>query len=151
MPFRRIGQGPSQSLPTFESPLHPQHTLSYTHAPAETRPCPCLLAASLHTGSILPSHGLRGAGVSVCVCLGVYWCIQHIEYAGKPLYMCVCVRPCIKGCSCVCFMFFEVITLLTCVQKAHTGLNSCGRLMCAGVYACDSKREGDRQMQHARM
>ncbi len=118
-----------------------------------TRPCPCLLAASLHTGSILPGHGSRGAGVSVCAFMCVYWGIQCLECVGKPVYMCACVRPRIKGYSCVCLMFFGVIMLLMSVRKAQTadGFNACGRLMWAWEFACDSKREGDRRMQHVRM
>lgn len=118
-----------------------------------TRPCPCLLAASLHTGSFLPGHGSRGAGVSVCAFVCVYWGIQCIEWVGKPAYICACVRPRIKGYSCVCVMFFGVIMLLMSMQKAQTadGFSACGRLMWAWVFACDSKREGDRRIQHVRM
>lgn len=119
----------------------PTHTRSHTHAPAKPRPCPCLLAASLHTGSILPGHGLRGAGV--CICVWVF----------KGVLVHTVHRVCWNPSVCVCFVFFGVIMLLTCVQKAQAadGFNACGRLMCAWVFACDSKREGGRRIQHVRM
>lgn len=92
MHFRRIGQGPSQNLPTFPSPsTPPTHTLSHTHAPAKPRPCPCLLAASLHTGSILPGHGLR---VSVCAFVCVFKSVlahtEHGVYREASVYVCQC-------------------------------------------------------------
>lgn len=70
---------------------------------------------------------------SQCICVLVW------GRASKATVVCI---------SC----FFGVIMLLTCVQKAQPadGFNACGRLMCAWVLACDSKREGDR-IKHVRM
>ncbi len=144
MPFRRIGEGPSQSLPTFESPLHPQHTLSHT--------CPCRTPALPLSAGCLAAHWLHSSRPWIergwCMCLGEYWCIQWIERS-QCIYALVWGRAS-KG-TVVCVSCFEVIALLMCVQKAHTGLNACGKQMCAGVFACDSKRERDRRMLHARM
>lgn len=108
---------------SFPKPTHiskpsapPIHTHSYTHMPVQN-PGPALVCW-LPRCTLPPFfqamdwEGLVCLCVHLSVCLSVYWCIQCIECAGKPVYMCANVKLCIKGYSCVCL---RVIILLACV------------------------------------
>lgn len=114
---RRIGQGPSQNLPAIPSPLHPSntHTLLHTHVRAKPWPCPCLLAASLHTASILPGHGLRGAGFSVCAFMCVF----------KSVLVHTVYRVCWKASVYVCLCYTLHQSLQLCVFESDYAVSVC--------------------------
>lgn len=71
--FQTYRRGPLPKPTHISKPsAPPTHKIPHTHAPAKPRPCPCLLAAVLYTGSILLGHWLRGAGVSGCAAVCVF-------------------------------------------------------------------------------